>query len=180
MDRNLPALDRNPFLPLERQSTFGLTTGVLATVLLCTLVAIGALAVQLDAFASTPTTKLASAQFDADMPMEEATECREHHALRFAPVPAPDAPDAPVTDLKLVSAELTVTCEAEEPHAVMSADCVADLIGCLIVLASGGEPVTELPAEAVGAPMHPDSRPYGGVDPDTLSMIECIDSEGRV
>ena len=176
MDRNLPP-DRNPYFPPERQSTFGLTISVFATVLVCTLVAVGALAVQLDAFASTPTTDTAQTQFVANPPMGSASECGTHHALRFAPV---TPIDAPVTDLELVSAELIVTCGAEEPHAVMSTDCVADPIGCLIVLASGNEPATKLPDEAAGTPMHPDPQPYGGADPDTLSMIERIEDEGRV
>ena len=177
MDRNLPALDRNPYFPPERQSTFGLTRSVFATVLVCTLVAIGTLSVQLDAFASTPTTDPAAAQFASTLPPKDVSECGTYHTLRFEPA---SAIDAPVTDLELVSAELIVTCGAEEPHAVMSADCMADPIGCLIVLASGNEPATELPAEAVGTPLHPDPQPYDGADPDTLSMIERAEDEGRV
>ena len=145
MDRTALDLDRNPFFPPERQSTLGLTLGMFATVLVATVVAISLFAVQLDALASTP---------DED------------------PAPAPFL-DPIGTELALAHAVLVVTCEGEEPHAVLSADCVADPIGCLIVLASGDSaaPVRDWPPEAFGERTHPDPLPYGGADPHTLSMI---------
>ena len=163
--------DRNPFFPLERRSTLGLTLGMFATVLVATIVAIGLFVVQLDAFASTPDADPAPAPFLDPIGTDGADACATHHVLRFEPVAAIDAP---VTDLALARAELVVTCGGEEAHAVLSADCVADPIGCLIVLASGdgAAPMHEVPTEAFGEPMHPDALPYGGADPRTLSMIE--------
>ena len=177
MDRTVPHDDRNPFFPPERRSTLGLTLGMFATVLVATIVAVGLFVVQLDAFASTPHADPAPAPFLDPIGTDAVDACTAHHVLRFEPV---TAIEAPVTDLALAHAELVVTCDGEEPHAVLSADCVADPIGCLIVLASGNEPVTELPAEAFSAPMHPDPQPYGGANPDTLSMIERVAGEDRV
>ena len=175
--------DRNPFFPPERKSTFGLTLGMSATVLAATIVAIGLFVVQLDAFASTPAAEGTAAPFLDPIETDGAEACAAHHVLRFEPV---TAIDAPVTDLALAHAELVVTCDGEEPHAVLSADCMADPIGCLIVLATGdgAAPMHEVPTEAFGEPMHPDPLPYGGADPHTLSMIERaaddIAAEGSV
>ena len=162
--------DRNPFFPPERRSTLGLTLGMFATVLVATVVAIGLFVVQLDAFASTPHADLAPTAFLDPIDADGADACAAHHVLRFEPV---TATDAPVTDLALARAELVVTCGDEEPHALLSADCVVDPIGCLIVLASGHDPtpVRDLPPEGFGEPMHPDPLPYGGANPRTLSMI---------
>ena len=168
--------DRNPFFPSERQSTLGLTLGMFGTAAIATIVAISLFVAQLDALASTPDVTVAHAPFADPMAMDDADECQTHHALRFAPL----APiDAPVTDVELIAAELIVTCDGEEPHAVLSADCVTDPIGCLIVLASGdgAAPVRDVPSEAFGKPMHPDPLPYGGADPHTLSMIERAASD---
>ena len=183
MDHIVPDDDRNPFFPPERQSTFGLTLSMFATMLITTVVAIGLFVVQLDAFASTPHADPAPAPFLHPIGTTGDYACGTHHALRFEPV---TAIDAPVTDLALAHAELVVTCEEEEPHAVLSADCVVDPIGCLIVLAGGdgAVPVHEYPSEAFGDPMHPDPLPYGGADPHTLSMIkravDGIVAEGSV
>ena len=170
MDRTVRDLDRNPFFPPERQSTFGLTLGMFATVLIATIVAIGLFVAQLDAFASTPHAGITSTAFSDPIRMDGTNACATHHVLRFEPV---TAVDAPVTDLALARVELVVACEGEEPHAVLSADCGADPIGCLIVLASGDDarPTRQVPLEAFGGAMHPDPLPYGGADLHTLSMI---------
>ena len=171
MDRTARDLDRNPFFPSENQSTFGLTLGTFVTVLIATIVAVGLFVVQLDALASTPHADPAPAPFLDPIGTNAADACATRYVLRFEPV---TAIDAPVTDLALARAVLVVTCGGEEPHAVLSADYVADPIGCLIVLASGdgAAPVRDWPPEAFSDPMHPDPLPYGGADPRTLSMIE--------
>ena len=170
MDRTVRDLDRNPFFPPERQATFGLTLGMFVSVLVATIAAIGLFVVQLDAFASTTGADPAPAPFLDPTGPDGTDACPTHHVLRFEPV---TAIEVPVTDLSLASAELVVTCDGEGPHTVLSADCVSDPIGCLIVLASGDgtAPVRDYPTEAFGAPMHPDPLPYGGADPHTLSMI---------
>lgn len=163
-------MDRNPFISAAPHSTVGLTLGVFATVLLATVVAIGALFAQLDAVAST--TVVAEAPAFADLVQAaDADACGTHHALRLEPI---TPVDALVTNLALVETELIVLRDGEEPHAVMSADCVADPVGCLIVSANDD---TSMPADAIGAeavdkPMLP--------DPATLSMIERVVDEGRV
>ena len=173
MDRTVPHDDRNPFFPPERRSTFGLTLSMFATVLVATIVAVGLFVVQLEAFASTPGADPVPAPFLDPIDTSGNDACSTRHVLRFEPV---TVIDAPVTDLSLAHAELVVTCGDEEPHAVLSADCVADPIGYLIVLASGdgAAPVRDYPSDAFSDPMHPDPLPYGGADPHTLSIIERV------
>lgn len=163
-------MDRSPFIPPAPRSTAGLTCGVFVTVLFATFVAIGALFAWLDAFASTTVVAEVPA-FAGHAPARGASECGTHHALRLEPI---TPVDAPVTDLALVKVELIVLCDGEEPHAVMSADCVADPVRCLIVSASGDAsmPADAIKTKAVGEPMHP--------DPATLSMIERDVDEGHV
>ena len=165
--------DRNPFFPPEHRSTFGLTLGMFATVLVATVVAVGLFVAQLDAFASTPHTGIASTVFSDPIRTDGTDACATHHVLRFEPV---TAVDVPVTDLALAHAELVATCKGEEPHAVLSADCMADPVGRLVVLASGNgpAPMREHPTEAFGEPMHSDPLLYGGADPHTLFMIERV------
>ena len=171
MDRTVRDFDRNPFIPPASPSTLVLTLGMAATVVVGILVALALFVVQLSVFASTPDATMTKASFFDPIGMNDADDCEKRHVLRFEPAPAIDAP---VTDLAFAHAELVATCEGEEPRAVLSADCVADPIGCLIVLAGGDgtAPVRDWLPEAFSDPMHPDPLPYGGADPHTLSMIE--------
>ena len=183
MHRTVRDLDRNPFFPPARRSTLSLTPSMFATVLTATIVAVGLFVMQLDAFASTPDAVPAPEAFLDPTGPDGTDDCATRHVLRFEPV---TAIAAPVTDLALARAELLVTCEGEEPHAVLSANCVVDPIGCLIVLVSvdGVAIMHEVPSEAFGEPMHPNPLPHGGADPHTLSMIERaqgdIAAEGSV
>ena len=120
--------------------------------MVCTLVAIGILA----------------GQFVASMLLEEGAECGANRTLR-----ARLGYRRPVHGFRADHGRAARDARERVAQALVSTDCVADPTGCLIVLASGNEPIIELPEKAVGTSMHPEPLSCGCAVLDTLSVIEC-------